>query len=144
MKLTSKTFNHNESIPRRFTCQGDDLNPQLSIAEIPEKTQSLALVMEDPDAPGKTFDHWILYDIPPSTNEIAEGASAGTAGINDFGKTGYGGPCPPSGTHRYFFKVYALDKKLDLREGLDKYELQAAMQGHILDRAEMVGLYAKQ
>jgi Raf kinase inhibitor-like YbhB/YbcL family protein len=143
MKLTSKEFGPNESIPRKFTCQGEDLSPELSVAEVPDGARSLALIMEDPDAPGRTFDHWIAYDIPADTGTIEEGTRPGTQGTNDFGKTGYGGPCPPSGTHRYFFRVYALDEPLDLPQGIDKRDLERAMDGHILDQAELVGRYAK-
>lgn len=142
MKLTSKEFVHNESIPKKFTCQGDDISPELTIEEIPDGAQSLALIVEDPDAPGKTFDHWVAYDIPVD-GKIPEGATPGTQGFNDFGNTGYGGPCPPSGTHRYFFKVFALDEHLGLSAGLGKNDLQSAMKNHILGEAELVGLYAK-
>ncbi len=142
MKLTSKEFGHNEPIPRRFTCQGDDISPELRISDIPQGTGSLALIVEDPDAPGKTFDHWIAYDIPV-TDLIEEGSMPGTVGINSFGKNGYGGPCPPSGTHRYFFKLYALDEILGLPEGLEKRDVQNAIEGHILEQAELIGLYTK-
>jgi hypothetical protein len=144
MKLTSTAFGHNESIPRKFTCQGEDLSPALRVAEIPDGTQSLALIMDDPDAPGRTFDHWIAYDIPADTAVIEEGATPGTQGKNDFGKAGYGGPCPPSGTHRYFFRMYALDDRLDLPAGIGKQDLERTMEGHILDQAELVGRYAKE
>jgi Raf kinase inhibitor-like YbhB/YbcL family protein len=142
MKLRSSAFNHNEPIPRRHTCQGEDISPELIIEEIPPGTESLVLIVDDPDAPGRTFDHWIVYDIPV-TERIEEGAVPGTQGINDFGKNRYGGPCPPSGTHRYFFKLYALDEALDLPAGLGKNDLQNAMKGHILDQTELIGLYAK-
>jgi Raf kinase inhibitor-like YbhB/YbcL family protein len=142
MKLRSSAFNHNEPIPRRHTCQGEDISPELIIEEIPPGTESLVLIVDDPDAPGRTFDHWIVYDIPV-TDRIEEGAVPGTQGINDFGKNRYGGPCPPSGTHRYFFKLYALDEALDLPAGLGKNDLQNAIKGHILDQAELIGLYAK-
>jgi hypothetical protein len=144
MKLTSTAFGHNESIPRKFTCQGEDLSPALRVAEIPDGTQSLALIMDDPDAPGRTFDHWIAYDIPADTTVIEEGATPGTQGTNDFGRAGYGGPCPPSGTHRYFFRMYALDDRLDLPAGIGKQDLERTMEGHILDQAELVGRYAKE
>lgn len=143
MKLTSKDFDHNASIPGRFTCQGEDVSPRLTLEQVPEEAKSLVLFMEDPDAPGNTFDHWIAYDISSDTTFIAEGAAPGTPGVNDFGRGGYGGPCPPSGEHRYFFKVFALDERLDLPEGLGKTDVQNAMRGHILDQAELIGLYAK-
>ena len=142
MKIRSSAFKHNEPIPRRHTCQGEDISPELIIEEVPPGTDSLVLIMDDPDAPGKTFDHWIVYDIPV-TDRIEEGAMPGTQGFNHFGKCNYGGPCPPSGTHRYFFKLYALDEMLSLPEGLGKGDVQNAMQGHILDQAELIGLYQK-
>lgn len=142
MKLTSKGFEHNQQIPKKFTCQGKDVSPGLSVAQVPDGTESLALIMDDPDAPGGTFVHWVAYDIPV-TERIEEGASPGTQGVNDFGRNGYGGPCPPSGTHRYVFKLYALDKKLGLRPGLSKKNLEEAMEGQILQKAELIGLYAK-
>lgn len=143
MQLTSKAFANNAPIPRKYTCQGADISPELSIEGVPEGSRSLALIMEDPDAPGRTFDHWIVYDIPADTGTIGEGAPPGTAGRNDFGNDTYGGPCPPSGQHRYFFKLYALDTRLDWPAGRSKSHLQNAMGGHILDQAELVGVYAK-
>lgn len=143
MELTSSAFSHNESIPRKHTCQGEDISPPLTITNVPQGAESLALIVEDPDAPGRTFDHWILYDIPAGTDTLAEGDAPGTPGRNDFGNNGYGGPCPPSGTHRYFFKIFALDKRLDLPAGSGKDEVQKAMADHILDQAELVGRYAK-
>jgi Raf kinase inhibitor-like YbhB/YbcL family protein len=143
MKLTSSAFEHNGAIPRRHTCQGADVSPELTIEGIPDGARSLALIMEDPDAPGRTFDHWIVYDMPADTGTIGEGTAPGTQGRNGFGKTAYGGPCPPSGTHRYFFKLYALDRRLDLPSGSRKRDLQEAMADHILDQAELVGRYAK-
>jgi len=143
MKLTSSEFGHNKSIPKKFTCQGEDVSPELNVDQVPDSAQSLALIVEDPDAPGKTFDHWVSYDIPADMRTIPEGATPGTEGANDFGRTGYGGPCPPTGTHRYFFKVFALDERLDLPEGLGKHDVQRAIQDHIVDQAELVGLYEK-
>lgn len=143
MQLTSRAFGHNETIPRKHTCQGEDVSPELTIAAVPEGARSLALIVEDPDAPGRTFDHWIVYDIPADTDTIGEGDAPGTAGRNDFGNTAYGGPCPPSGTHRYFFRLYALDTRLEWPEGRSKHDLQEAMADHILDQAELVGRYAK-
>ncbi len=142
MKLTSPEFENNKLIPRKFTCQGADVNPSLNIEGAPEKAQSLALVIDDPDAPMGTWVHWVVFDIP-MVSRIDENSVPGKQGINDFGRKNYGGPCPPSGTHRYFFKIYTLDKTLGLREGISKEELESAMQGHILDKAELIGLYKK-
>jgi len=143
MKLTSTEFSHNEPIPRKFTCQGEDISPELIVEEIPETAKSLALIVDDPDAPGKTFDHWIVYDIPIHIHTIEEGAAPGTQGVNSYGKAGYSGPCPPSGRHRYFFKIYALDDRLGLPEGLGKPELEKAMEKHVLDQAELIGIYSR-
>jgi Raf kinase inhibitor-like YbhB/YbcL family protein len=142
MKLKSSAFNHNEPIPRKHSCRGEETSPELIIEDIPQGAESMALVVEDPDAPGQTFDHWVAYDMPVASR-IEEGAAPGTQGVNSFNINGYGGPCPPSGTHRYFFKLYALDKKLGLPEGLSKNDVQDAMQGHVIDHAELVGLYSK-
>ena len=142
MKITSKEFEHNQYIPGKFTCQGQDVNPGLTIEDIPEAAQSLALIMDDPDAPMGTWVHWVVFDIPV-TNKVGENSIPGKLGTNDFGRKNYGGPCPPSGTHRYFFKIYALDQKLDLQEGVSKEDLEQAMEGHVLDQAELIGLYKK-
>lgn len=142
MKITSPEFENNKFIPRKFTCQGEDVNPTLIIEDIPKDTKSLALIVDDPDAPMGTWVHWVVYDIP-IINCIKEKSIPGKQGINDFGRRDYGGPCPPSGTHRYFFKIYALDEKLNLNEGITKETLEKAMQGHILDKAELIGLYKK-
>jgi Raf kinase inhibitor-like YbhB/YbcL family protein len=120
MKLTSPAFEHNKSIPSKYTCQGEDVNPALAIDDIPEGTKSLALIVDDPDAPMGTWVHWVVYDIAPTSRIIDENSIPGKQGINDFRKKNYGGPCPPSGTHRYFFKVYALDTQLNLEEGINK------------------------
>ncbi len=142
MKLHSPDFGHNQSIPKKFTCDGADVSPELVIEGIPKAAQSLTLIVDDPDAPSKTWVHWVLFDIP-ATNRIAEGSIPGTQGVNDFRRENYGGPCPPSGTHRYFFKLYALDRKLGLKAGVTKKELEKAMEGHILERAEFIGLYSR-
>jgi Raf kinase inhibitor-like YbhB/YbcL family protein len=142
MKLRSSAFGHNEPIPRKYTCQGDDVSPELIVEDVPAGAQSLVLIVDDPDAPGKTFDHWVVYDIPV-ISRIEEGSIPGTQGVNDFRRGDYGGPCPPSGTHRYFFKLYALDETLGLPEGLGKGDVQNAMQSHILAEAELIGLYEK-
>jgi len=148
-KTTTKTFSvystvfsHKGHIPSEYTCDGRDINPPLEVENIPEGTKSLALIMEDPDAPRGTFDHWLVWNISPN-EAIAEQTNPGISGTNDFGKTGYGGPCPPSGVHRYFFKVYALDTKLELLAGADKKTLLEAMNGHILSESEIMGLYQR-
>ncbi len=140
MKLKSPEFENNKFIPDKFTCEGKDTNPALIIENIPSGAKSLALIVDDPDAPKGTWIHWVVYDIP-LVSQIKENSIPGKEGINDFGRKSYGGPCPPSGTHRYFFKLYALDAILNLNEGLTKLELEKAMEGHILEKAELVGLY---
>jgi len=142
MRLTSPAFGNNSKIPAQFTCEGQDVNPGLNIENIPSGAKSLALIVDDPDAPRKTWVHWVVYDIMPA-NEISEASIPGKQGINDFGRYDWGGPCPPSGTHRYYFKIYALDKMLGLKEGIDKATLEKAMEGHILAKAELIGLYKR-
>jgi len=142
LKLISTVFSHNGHIPPQYTCEGKNLNPPLKVENIPDGTKTLALIVEDPDAPGGVFDHWILWNISPN-EAIAEGSNPGISGTNSFGKTGYGGPCPPSGEHRYFFRVFALDNELDLLAGSRKEELLDAMKGHILASAELMGVYQK-
>ncbi|MBD3426721.1 MAG: YbhB/YbcL family Raf kinase inhibitor-like protein [Candidatus Omnitrophica bacterium] len=142
MKITSPQFDNNGYIPAKFTCQGSDINPELVIEDIPEEAASLALIVDDPDAPMGTWVHWVVYDIPP-TGKIEEDSVPGKQGHNDFDRYNYGGPCPPSGTHRYFFKVYALSKELGLEEGIDKEALEKAMKQHIIASSELVGLYKK-
>ncbi len=140
MKITSPSFNNNDMMPAKFTYDGLDINPALEIENIPEETKSLALIVDDPDAPMKTWVHWVVFDIP-LTNHIEEGSIPGRQGINDSGAKGYHGPCPPSGTHRYYFKIYALDKVLGLNDGISKAELEKTMQRSILSSAELIGLY---
>jgi Raf kinase inhibitor-like YbhB/YbcL family protein len=142
MKITSPDFNNNELLPKKFTCDGEDVSPGLVIESIPQQAKSLALVVDDPDAPMGTWVHWVVYDMPLSSR-IEQNSIPGKQGINDFGRRNYGGPCPPSGTHRYFFKVYALDAMLNLKEGLSKKELEHFLQGHILEKAELLGLYKR-
>ena len=143
MKLESPEFENNGFIPKKFTCDGEDVNPGLIIEDIPEGTKRLALIVEDPDAPMGTWVHWIVFNIHV-TDIIEENSVPGTQGTNDFRKLEYGGPCPPSGTHRYFFKLYALDEKLhNIEEGCKKKELEEDMEGHILATAELVGLYER-
>lgn len=142
MQITSPEFKHNEIIPAKFTCEGEDVNPTLVIDGIPENAKSLALIMDDPDAPIGVWVHWVVFDIPV-VSRIEENSVPGKLGITNSGRKDYQGPCPPSGTHRYFFKIYALDTKLNLSEGISKGKLEQALQGHILDKAELVGLYKR-
>lgn len=142
MQLTSPEFNHNTSIPVKFTCKGKDINPSLEIKDIPDNAKSMALIMDDPDAPAGTWVHWVVFDIPIIAR-IEENSMPGKPGANTLGQISYHGPCPPSGTHRYFFKLYALDVQPDLKEGISKGGLEKAMQGHILASAELVGLFKK-
>jgi len=143
MKITSPAFKHNDMIPRKYTCQGDDINPPLTMEGIPSSAKTLALIVDDPDAPMGTWVHWVVFNIPPTTAQVDEKTIPGKQGRNDFGGNDYGGPCPPSGTHRYFFKLYALNTVLNLREGIKKSDLEKAMAGHILDEDELIGLYKK-
>jgi Raf kinase inhibitor-like YbhB/YbcL family protein len=142
MMLTSSAFKEGERIPSKYTCDGADCNPPLHIEGIPSNTKSLALIVDDPDAPVGTWVHWVVFGIPIVT-DISEKSLPGKQGRNDFGRNNWGGPCPPSGTHRYFFKLYALDNALGLPEGSAKAALEKAMQGHILAKAELVGLYSR-
>lgn len=144
MKITSSAFQHNEKVPSKYTCDGENINPPLQFHDIPKEAQSLVLIVDDPDAPSKTWVHWVVYNIPVSTTEVKENSKQkGKEVDTDFGKPGYGGPCPPSGSHRYFFKLYALDDKLDLPGFADKAMVEEAMQGHILDEAQLIGLYSR-
>jgi len=142
MKLKSPEFKNNEYIPKRFTCSGENVNPALIIEAAPTDTKSLALIFDDPDAPSGDWVHWIVFEMPV-VSKIEENSTPGKQGVNDFGRIGYGGPCPPFGTHRYIFKAYALDTKLNLEEGLTKADLEKAMAEHILAKAELTGLYKK-
>ncbi|HDD55081.1 MAG TPA: YbhB/YbcL family Raf kinase inhibitor-like protein [Chloroflexi bacterium] len=143
MTLTSPAFAQEEAIPLQFSCDGDDLSPELAWAGVPEGAASLVLIMDDPDAPVGTWDHWLLFDMPPDLEGLAQGSTAGTEGNNSWNRIGYGGPCPPGGTHRYFFKLYALDTTLDLPAGTAKTTLEAAMEGHILGQTELMGTYTR-
>lgn len=145
MKITSSAFEHNGQIPSKYTCDGENVSPPLSISEVPEKTKSLVLISDDPDAPAGTWVHWTLWNIDPATKEIPENSipSGATQGVTSFGENAYGGPCPPSGTHRYFFKLYALDIELGLDSSAKVQDLEKEMQGHILDKVEMIGLYKR-
>jgi Raf kinase inhibitor-like YbhB/YbcL family protein len=152
--LTSSAFTHEGSIPRKYTCEGDDVSPPLAWSGVPANTKSFALVVDDPDAPDpaaprRTYVHWVLYDLPATTGALPEGAVSsalppGTReGTNDWGRTGYGGPCPPIGRHRYFHKLYALDVALGARGALRKADLEKALEGHVLAKAELMGTYQK-
>ena len=153
MQLSSTAFTAGGGIPRRHTCEGDDSAPPLSWGGVPDRTRSLALIVDDPDAPDPaapkmTWVHWVLFDIPPSATAIPEGGRPlpdGTReGSNDWHRTGYGGPCPPVGRHRYFFKLYALDTSLSALGRPTKADLERAMQGYVIGRAELIGTYQKQ
>jgi Raf kinase inhibitor-like YbhB/YbcL family protein len=150
MKLSSFAFSHNENIPPKYTCSGKDISPPLLIEGIPAEAKSLALICDDPDAPMGTFVHWVMFNIPVNIAEIPEAipnvdvlGNGAIQGNTDFRKIGYGGPCPPSGTHRYFFKLYALDTKLDLRPGASKAQVEKEMEGHVIAKAELIGLYKR-
>jgi hypothetical protein len=142
MKITSSAFGHEGIIPTTYTCDGEDISPPLRIKNIPEGTKSLALIMDDPDAPGGTFTHWVAWNIEPQ-EEIPADTRPGPEGKNDFGNTGYGGPCPPSGTHRYYFKLCALDTTLDVAKGAPRKEVEDALEGHIIAVAELMGTYTR-
>src|SRR5512143_1842292 len=145
LKLSSSAFKHNYSIPSKYTCDGADVNPPLVIENAPLNTKSLALIVDDPDAPAGNWVHWVVWNIDPTTNEIKENTvpSGALQGINDFRRHDYGGPCPPSGTHHYFFKLYALDMVLNLGQKANKAELERAMKGHIITQGELIGLYRR-
>ena len=140
LTVSSPAFENNKLIPSKYTCDGDNVNPPLTIEGVPDGTKSLVLIVDDPDATMGTWDHWIVWNIPP-TNKIEKNTVPGTEGINTARKHSYGGPCPPWGTHRYFFKVYALDTKLSLNSNSNKKDVEKAMQGHILAKGELIGLY---
>jgi len=152
MKLTSTAFAHESGIPRRHSCEGEDISPALAIDDVPANAQSLALIVDDPDAPDPaapkmTWVHWVLYDIPPDTRSLPEAVTATTLrardGLNDWKRTGYGGPCPPIGRHRYFFKLYALDRTLGDLHRPTSAELKRAIAGHVLAEGQLVGTYRK-
>jgi len=150
LRLEIEAFADGRPIPARYTADGEDVSPALSWTGVPPKARSLALICEDPDAPRGNWVHWVLYDIEPSVTSLPEAVAAvptlgaaGTHGKNDFGKPGYGGPAPPSGTHRYFFRLYALDGALSLPPGATVAQLRRAMEGHILAEAERMGTYSR-
>jgi Raf kinase inhibitor-like YbhB/YbcL family protein len=150
IQLTSNAFVNEGSIPARYACTGENISPALIWNDPPEGTQSFALIMDDPDAPGGAWVHWVLFNIPASSRGLSEAipseetlSDGSMHGENSSGNLGYNGPCPPSGTHRYFFKLYALDERLGLSAGADKGELLKAMEGHILAEAELMGIFSK-
>ncbi len=150
LKLTSSAFKDGEMIPPKYTCDGENISPPLNWSGIPEGTKSLALINDDPDAPVGDWVHWIVFNIPPNTKELKESASnkkllpkGAIEGLNDWNRIGYGGPCPPSGIHRYFFKLYALDCELSLKQGATKKQLLEAIKGHVLSQAELIGKYQR-
>ena len=151
MQLTSSAFKEGAPIPAKHTCDSTNVSPELKWTGIPAGTKSLALIADDPDAPVGIWVHWVLYDLPPTVSELPEGLprtqyihAGAKQGLNDFKQLGYGGPCPPPGkAHRYFFKLYALDKQLELKPGILKKDLEAAMQGHIIGQSQLMGTYQR-
>ena len=150
MKISSPAFEPNGSIPSKYTCDGDDVSPPLEWSGIPPKTRSVALICDDPDAPRGVFVHWVLYNVPPTAKGLPEHVAAkrelpdgSRQGTNDFGKVGYGGPCPPSGTHRYRFTLYALDAELRGPASATRKDVDAAMKGHVLETAQLTGVYTR-
>lgn len=147
--LQSPAFGEGDTIPRRYTCEGEDVSPELRWQDAPANAQSFALIMDDPDAPSRTFTHWVLFDIPSDRTSLSEGLPAGdigTAGQNGFGTAGYGGPCPPPGhgPHRYFFTLYALDTDtLNLSSGTSRAEVEQALKGHVIGQAQLMGRYER-
>lgn len=150
-KLTSTAFVHGDTIPKQFTCEGTDISPALEWSGAPENTKSFSLIADDPDAPVGTWVHWVLYDLPPETKHLGEDVpndehlpSGARQGRNDFRRIGYGGPCPPPGAaHRYFFKLFALDARLNLKSGASKADVEKAISGHILAQASLMGRYKR-
>ncbi|QDV35613.1 YbhB/YbcL family Raf kinase inhibitor-like protein [Tautonia plasticadhaerens] len=157
IRLESSAFEEGADIPRRYTCDGEDISPPLSWSGVPDSARSLVLICDDPDAPRGTWTHWVLYDLPPGASGLPEGLPADEAvrfasggsdhdarqGKNDFRKAGYGGPCPPSGTHRYFFRLYALDTTTGLGPGASRRPVEQAMQGHVLAQGQLMGRYTR-
>lgn len=144
-RLTSQVFKEGASIPSKYTCDGENVSPPLKWEGVPQGTKSFVLIVDDPDAPAKVWTHWVLYNIPPTNTECREGKAPSGAleGVNDFGEIGYGGPCPPSGTHRYFFKLYALDQLLSIPQGATKLQVEKAIKPHVLGEVQLIGTYKK-
>lgn len=145
MEILSSAFSNNDYLPQQYTCDGQDISPPLKFQDVPETARSLVIIVDDPDAPMGDFVHWTVWDINPNVDEIAEDSVPldGIEGATDFGSSGYGGPCPPSGIHRYHFKLYALDVRLNLDSQAKKHDIESAMQGHILAEALLIGLYER-
>lgn len=152
--VTTRSFSSGDPIPQKYTCQGEDVSPPFAIHNPPEGTESLALLVDDPDAPDKTFTHWVLFNLPPQTSVLSEGVDVDEdfgdgsdvplEGVNDFGGVGYGGPCPPPGTlHHYHFRFYALDTRLDLASGATRKQLTQAIDGHVLDETDYIGTFER-
>jgi Raf kinase inhibitor-like YbhB/YbcL family protein len=145
ISISSPAFDNDSDIPVKYTCDGEDVNPELIFEGVPADAASLVLIVDDPDAPGGTWVHWTVWNIDPATASIAEDSvpAGSVEGNTDFGVPGYGGPCPPSGTHRYFFKLFALDTTLDLDTASSASDIEAAMEGHVVASAELIGLYSR-
>ena len=150
MNLSSPAFSAGESIPKKYTCDGENVSPPLAWSGAPDGTRAFALIADDPDAPGGTWVHWVLFNLPTDTTSLPEGVApdkrlqnGAVHGTSSFGKTGYGGPCPPSGTHRYYFKLYALDSQLSLGNNALATDVEGAMQGHTLAEAQLMGRYKR-
>lgn len=150
IKITSSAFEEGGMIPAKYTCDGADVSPPLQWDAVPQGSKSIALICDDPDAPMGTWVHWVLFNLPSDAKELAENIppaetlpNGARQGVSDFGRIGYGGPCPPGGTHRYFFKIYALDAEIGLEAGANKHQLLKAMEGHILEQGQLVGKYKR-
>jgi Raf kinase inhibitor-like YbhB/YbcL family protein len=150
IKITSSAFSEGDMIPKRYTCDSEDVSPDLAWSGIPQGTKSIALICDDPDAPMGTWVHWVLFNLPAESTELPAAipsdktlSNGAVHGKNDFGRLGYGGPCPPGGTHRYYFKLYALDTQLNLASGITKNQLLDAMEGHILAQGQLMGKYKR-
>jgi Raf kinase inhibitor-like YbhB/YbcL family protein len=144
MEIKSSAFTEGKPIPQKYTCKGADISPPLIFSNIPSGAKSLALIVDDPDAPSGTFDHWIAWNIPPTTTSLPEGAKLQFQGKNSYSVNHYRGPCPPPGKpHRYFFKIYALDTTFNLPQGITKHQLESAMEGHIFGKSELIGTFQK-
>ncbi len=145
MQIYSDVFEESQHIPSKYACDGQGINPPLMITNVPGETKSLVLIVDDPDAPGGTFTHWLVWNIPGDLSNIKEDSvpEGALEGMNDGGDVGYYPPCPPEGAHRYFFRVYALDSFLDIEVGAERNKLEQIIDGHILDQAELIGLYSR-
>jgi Raf kinase inhibitor-like YbhB/YbcL family protein len=143
LSVKSPAFESGKLIPKKYTCDGQDINPPLTIEGIPKEAKTIVLLVDDPDAPSGTFDHWVVWNIPPSISKISENTVPGIEGMNGARQMGYMGPCPPSGTHRYFFKVYAINTELSLGVGSKKKDVEKAIQNHILSKGELMAIYRR-